>query len=107
MSEENEKSPAVVSLEQEQARQNMHNGKGDLDAALEGTFPASDPVSMSTTSIPTGRSDNGAAQAKGDAASFSKSKATLMDDALDLVRENPLQALGIVAAIAFVYGASR
>jgi hypothetical protein len=49
-------SPAVKSFEREQAAQtkNRHN---PLDEGLKDTFPASDPVAPTSTSIPTGRTD--------------------------------------------------
>ncbi len=47
------KSPAVEALEQEQARQSRDVGS-ELEDGLKSTFPASDPVSATTTSNPTG-----------------------------------------------------
>ncbi|AXV18359.1 hypothetical protein CYG48_21750 (plasmid) [Neorhizobium sp. SOG26] len=49
-----QKSPAVVALEQEQAAQNRQPADAELDKGLKDTFPASDPVSTTRTSIPTG-----------------------------------------------------
>jgi hypothetical protein len=49
MPNEVKKSPAVESMEQEQARQRADDTKGDLEGTLEDTFPASDPVSMTIT----------------------------------------------------------
>jgi len=46
------KSPAVRSLEREQRRQK--DKEEELDEGLEDTFPASDPVSVTSTSIPGG-----------------------------------------------------
>lgn len=43
-------SPAVRSLHEEQARQASADAKGKLQKGLEDTFPASDPVSATTTS---------------------------------------------------------
>lgn len=43
-------SPAVRSLHEEQARQASAGSKGKLQKGLEDTFPASDPVSVTTTS---------------------------------------------------------
>lgn len=43
-------SPAVQSLHDEQARQANADAKGKLQNGLEATFPASDPVSATTTS---------------------------------------------------------
>ncbi|MDL2410766.1 hypothetical protein PY650_35520 [Rhizobium calliandrae] len=53
-------SPAVKSLEQAKASE-ATNAKDALDKGLEDTFPASDPVSSTTTSVPTGRADKEAA----------------------------------------------
>lgn len=55
-------SPAVQSLRKEQAEQRKQSRKGELDKAIEDTFPASDPVSATHTSIPAGRSDVEAAE---------------------------------------------
>ncbi|MCO5148465.1 MULTISPECIES: hypothetical protein [unclassified Shinella] len=43
-------SPAVKSLQEEQAHQASANAKGTLQKGLEDTFPASDPVSATNTS---------------------------------------------------------
>jgi hypothetical protein len=50
------KSPAVKSLEREQRRQNQDADKREeeLEEGLEDTFPASDPVSVTSSSIPGG-----------------------------------------------------
>jgi hypothetical protein len=50
-------SPAVESMKREQAAQRRRARKGDLDKGLEDTFPASDPVSITGSSIPLGRTD--------------------------------------------------
>ena len=55
-------SPAVQSMRKEQAEQRNRAQKGELDKAIEDTFPASDPVSATHTSIPSGRSDVEAAE---------------------------------------------
>ncbi|MGR9372159.1 hypothetical protein [Rhizobium leguminosarum] len=55
-------SPAVQSMRKEQAEQRNQTRKGELDKAIEDTFPASDPVSATHTSIPAGRSDVEAAE---------------------------------------------
>ncbi|TAU95967.1 hypothetical protein ELI38_08290 [Rhizobium leguminosarum] len=55
-------SPAVQSMRKEQAEQRKQTRKGELDKAIEDTFPASDPVSATHTSIPAGRSDVEAAE---------------------------------------------
>jgi ElaB/YqjD/DUF883 family membrane-anchored ribosome-binding protein len=49
-------------MRKEQAEQRKQTRKGELDKAIEDTFPASDPVSATHTSIPAGRSDVEAAE---------------------------------------------
>ncbi|WP_112715921.1 hypothetical protein [Rhizobium sp. OAE497] len=132
-------SPAVQSLLREQAAQRSRSQKGELDRALEDTFPASDPVSASTTSIPTGRADAGeaargleadessssepadrslrrdagqvrqaASQVAKDGARAARAEArSVWADVEATVRENPLTAVGIVAAVAYLWGATR
>jgi len=56
MSEPNN-SPAVQSMRDEQERQRAGASGGTLDKGLEATFPASDPVSATITSIPAGRAE--------------------------------------------------
>ncbi|WP_412178897.1 hypothetical protein [Rhizobium sp. TRM96647] len=54
---DNEKaSPAVKSMRKEQAEQ-KRRPPGELEQGLEHTFPASDPVSVTRSSIPTGQVD--------------------------------------------------
>jgi hypothetical protein len=50
------KSPAVKSLEREQRKQKQNADKREeeLEEGLEDTFPASDPVSVTSSSIPGG-----------------------------------------------------
>lgn len=50
-------SQAVESLKQERAKQDARKQKGQLQEGLEDTFPASDPVSVTGSSIPSGRTD--------------------------------------------------
>jgi hypothetical protein len=58
-------SPAVESVNKERAQQRSNTAKSELEQGLEDTFPASDPVSIISTSILTGRADTkGADQAK-------------------------------------------
>jgi hypothetical protein len=73
------KSPAVGALIQDQARQSNER-ESDLEIGLNDTFPASDPVSATTTSIPTGT-----APARSDA--VDASDAPLVDKALAAMRE--------------------
>jgi ElaB/YqjD/DUF883 family membrane-anchored ribosome-binding protein len=116
MPDNNEKSPAVLSMEREQALQRRRAEKGDLETGLEDTFPASDPVSMTSTGVPTGRTNTDEAtrvQSNADAyttdssAVVRKDAVKLFDDIGRIVRENPITAVGVVAAIAFVWGATR
>lgn len=50
------KSPAVKSLEREKRTQkrNANDREEELDEGLEDSFPASDPVSVTSSSIPGG-----------------------------------------------------
>ena len=50
-------SPAVTSLKKEQANQSTTSPEEQLQKGLEDSFPASDPVSATSTAIPTGRTD--------------------------------------------------
>ncbi len=96
------RSPAVESLKQEQARQRERIGKSELDKGLEDTFPASDPLSATSTSIPSGRTKTDKAERVSVA-----DAATILGDFRIMVRERPLSAVGIVAAVAYIWGASR
>lgn len=57
MPNQSKKSPAVESMKQEQAAQRKKTARSHLDKGLEDTFPASDPVSTTSTGIPSGRTD--------------------------------------------------
>jgi hypothetical protein len=46
------KTPAVRSLEKEQREETAPTPEEELEEGLEGTFPASDPLSSISTSIP-------------------------------------------------------
>jgi hypothetical protein len=114
MQDEVKKSPAVESMEQEQARQRADDTKGDLEGALEDTFPASDPVSMTITSVPAGRTDTEEAErinANPDpadlAATMAEDARSVLSDVKKLIREQPLAALGLVGTLAFIWGATR
>jgi hypothetical protein len=108
-------SPAVASLRNEQQGQRMGDDKNALDKGLEDTFPASDPVSHTISSIPTGRTDSGEAEkvrASSDESSSDagSTKASIQGFSADIqrtIRENPLTSVGVVAAIAFLWGATR
>ncbi|MBW9065888.1 hypothetical protein JNB71_21505 [Rhizobium herbae] len=108
------KSPAVESLKQERARQRDRTARGELDKGLEATFPASDPVSTTITSIPSGRADADMAEQvrvnpdpTALAPEVAKDAGTILGDIRTLVRKRPLAAVGIVAAAAYLWGASR
>ncbi|MGO4438244.1 hypothetical protein [Rhizobium sp. RAF56] len=114
MPDNTSKSPAVESMEQEQAKQRDKAAKGELDRGLEDSFPASDPVSMTRTSIPSGRTDAEEAQRvkiNPDPTALtpvaSEDARSVTDGIKNIVRERPLAALGVVAALAFLWGASR
>ena len=51
---ESDPSPAVQSLHEQQAEP-QQDADEQLDEALEDTFPASDPVSVQSTAVPTGQ----------------------------------------------------
>lgn len=158
------KSPAVQSMLEEQAAQRERTKNGELDKGLEDTFPASDPVSATTTAIPAGRADkkeasrltdgqpldpneeyplvDAALAATGgrsndvdqeapreafdalrrDAGRVGDSVSEIAEGGVHLakaevrgiwngvetkIRERPLTAVGIVAAIAYLWGATR
>ena len=54
--DEKKKSPAVKSLEREKRKQKQEGDlrEEELDEGLEDSFPASDPVSVTSSSIPGG-----------------------------------------------------
>lgn len=51
-------SPAVISLQSARAAQDTGTLEEQLDEGLESSFPASDPVSATVSSIPGGRTDH-------------------------------------------------
>lgn len=53
-----DESPAVASLRRAQEARDGRKSDDDLDAGLDGTFPASDPVSATSSTIPSGRPGN-------------------------------------------------
>ena len=114
MPDNENKSPAVVSMKQEQARQRRSAANGDLDDGLEQTFPASDPVSMTVSSIPAGRTVADEAERvrvnpdpTALASDVVDEARTVLTDVEKIIRERPLTAVGIVAAVAFLFGATR
>ncbi len=50
-----EESPAVVSLRSARAASDTRTMEEQLDEGLESSFPASDPVAVTSSGIPTGR----------------------------------------------------
>jgi hypothetical protein len=62
MPDNSKTSPAVESMKLEQAEQRRKANKGELEIGLENTFPASDPVSVTRSDIPSGRTDTVEAQ---------------------------------------------
>ncbi|WP_275785488.1 hypothetical protein [Pararhizobium gei] len=55
-------SPAAASLRSARASEDSSTLEDQLNEGLEGTFPASDPVATTTSTIPSGRTDKEAAQ---------------------------------------------
>lgn len=131
----NNSSPAVVSLEKE--RSASARRVEPLQEGLQGTFPASDPVSATTTAIPTGALRPTAQQeSKSDAprvdealvsiSNYRKDPyverreqvAALRDEVESLhdratadtrsrIRRDPWRAVGIAAAVGFLFGITR
>jgi hypothetical protein len=117
MSKASSKSPAVVSMRREQAEQRARGGQDGLDTGLKDTFPASDPVARTTTSIPAGRVDAEEAQRvmeqssevveRGEIDGSPKGPRDYVADIERRVREQPLTSVAIIAALAYVWGATR
>ena len=100
-------SPAVASLRKEQSVQRVQ-GKDALQEGLEDTFPASDPVSMTISTIPADRAHSQESDKAGRAgASISADLNRVGANIRKTISDNPLTAVGIVAALAFVWGATR
>lgn len=143
------KSPAVQSLNAERTRERS-NEVDPLDAGLEDTFPASDPVSVTQSSVAnavdmsassaekefplveealrsTGELGDGnefrrASSLRRDASRISEQASEVASGAVaagraeaisaihrveNLVRDRPLTAVGVVAAFAWLWGATR
>jgi len=100
-------SPAVQAYEQEKAREREREAKGDLDQALEDTFPASDPVSHTITSVPTGRTSPEEAERVKAASTDTSADRSVGDSLRRWIKENPLTALAVTAAVAWILGATR
>lgn len=125
----NEKSAAVEAFEAEQTQQGSTNL---LDEGLETTFPASDPVSATTTAIPPGtgrRASSDAPRVDQALESIVERRnapyveprdqvAALRDEVESLqyratdnvrngIRRNPWQAIGLAAVFGFIVGITR
>lgn len=111
-------SPAVQSIRREKARQAANGTPGDLDEALMDTFPASDPVSATGSTVPAGRTaDDDSADRRArnggqrsrprSAAEAGATLDTYVNDLVRSVRERPVAAAAIVAAAAWLFGRTR
>jgi len=100
-------SPAVQAYELEKARQRERQEAGDLDKGLEDTFPASDPVSHTITSVPTGRTDPKEAERVRADASQPQVAKNVTESVRGWIRQNPLTAVALTAAAAWILGATR
>jgi hypothetical protein len=114
MSNNHKSSPAVESLRKERAAQAGRDVKADLDNALKDSFPASDPISMTSTSIPVGRTDAESAErvrANPDPAAkaveMAQETRSVLGDAGKLITEKPIAAATAVAAFAYLFGVTR
>ncbi len=106
MARDPKSSPAVQAYEMEKAKRRAQEDKGDLDKGLEDTFPASDPVSHTITSVPTGRTDpREAERVKADA--DIGANASLGNSISTWIKANPLAAVAITAAVGWIMGATR
>jgi hypothetical protein len=114
MPENPKKSPAVKSLQKERAAQLGRDAKTDLDSALDDSFPASDPISMSSTSIPSGRTDaDRAERVRGEpdptapASEMVQANRSLFGDVGNWIAEKPIAAAAVVAAVSYLFGSTR
>lgn len=114
MSDDPKISPAVSSLKKERAEQAGRDVKADLDSALKDSFPASDPISMTSTSIPSGRTDADSAErvrAEPDptipASDRAQKNRSLFDDLGNWIAEKPIAAAAVVAALSYLFGSTR
>ncbi|TDK31373.1 hypothetical protein E2F50_20800 [Rhizobium deserti] len=100
-------SPAVESMKLEQARQRKKADKGDLDKGLKDTFPASDPVSMTITSIPSGHAGPNQGGQDPSRAEFGDDTRSTMDQIKSAIKERPLAAVGLAAGLGYLWGLTR
>ena len=111
MSDKHKQSPAVASLQKERAEQAGRDAKTDLDSALDDSFPASDPVSMTATSISSGRTDSDSAErirAEPDPTAIETvaDPKSMFGDIGKLIAEKPIAAAVAVAAFSYLFGTS-
>lgn len=107
MANDHKSSPAVQAYEAEKERQRQEEARGDLDRALEDTFPASDPVSHTITSVPAGRTDKQEAERVSANASNNATAEGVAESVRSWVRKNPIAAVAITAAVGWLLGATR
>lgn len=110
MTSNTEKKPAVRSLEIEQATQEQQDNKSNIDKGLEGTFPASDPVSHTASSIPEGRANVGQAERLQAVEPDKRRIVGSPNYASGLqwwIRQHPLTAMALTAALTWIWSASR
>ncbi len=99
--------PAVQAYELTKARQRQDEDKGDLDKGLEDTFPASDPVSHTITSVPAGRTDPQAAERVKASTAENQESDGFTNSVCGWIKENLLTAVALTAAVAWIFGATR
>lgn len=107
MADDPKSSPAVQAYELEKARQREEEEKGDLDKGLEDTFPASDPVSHTITSVPAGRTDPQEAERVKASSPEHQASEGAVASVRGWIKENPLTAVALTAAVAWIFGATR
>ncbi len=107
MADDPKSSPAVQAYELEKARQREQEDKGDLDKGLEDTFPASDPVSHTITSVPAGRTDPKEAERVKANLPENQQSDGAANGIRGWIKENPLTAVALTAAVAWIFGATR
>ncbi|MBM7045491.1 MULTISPECIES: hypothetical protein [Rhizobium] len=113
-------SPAVQSMRKEQKEQRTRARMSELDTGLEGTFPASDPISATRSAVSVVRVDaeaaNSAMRQQPALGSPLVSKTphiakaggrSAVREIEDRIRKQPLTAVAVVAALAWVFGAMR
>jgi len=101
-------SPAVLSLQQEQRRQGNMTESEKLNEALEATFPASDPISQSSGSVPSGRTNAAEAERVRKSKDETRgNRADVFGTIATAIRSRPATSIAIVAALAYIWRATR